>query len=70
MPFFHDFIRESTHTVTDSVAARRRPKQDRAIFTPDIALYSVMGSCYHQVLTFKVHQPSQEELGDLPRSHR
>lgn len=69
MAFLRDFIHESAHTLTDRVAARRRPKRDRAIFVPDIALYTVRGSCYHQVLTFKVHQPGREELGDLPGSH-
>lgn len=41
--FLHGFIRESAHTVTDSVAARRRHRRDRAIFIPDIALYTRKG---------------------------
>lgn len=41
----------------------------QAIFIRDIALHTLRGSCYRQVLAFKVHQPGQEEWGGLPRSH-
>lgn len=35
----------------------------QAIFVRDMALHTLRGSCYCQVLAFKVHQPGQEERG-------